>query len=384
MIEEMDEDRKLVIAFDAKRLFNNHTGLGNFSRTLVRDLQRFYPQHDYHLFAANTPRNIETELFFDKDKFTIHRPSWPMPFWRSIGMSSAINALKPDIFHGLSHELPFGLDPKIRTVLSFHDLIYEKYPKQFGWINSRLYKYKYRSSVRRADRVVAISNSTKSDLIEMYHCAEEKLSVIYQSCNDIFRSENLEEATVQVKLPNQPYFLYVGSIIERKGLLQTMIAYGHLPPEYQKPFVVVGGGNKDYIAKVKQMVNYYKVSNKVLFVKGLLNSDLLSVYDRSFALVFPSIYEGFGIPVIESLYRSKPVITSKISSLPEAAGPGAILVDPYDYNSIGQAMIDIQDNQRYKSLAIDGYRYVNDKFDPQLLFEQWMDLYESTVDKEFY
>jgi glycosyltransferase involved in cell wall biosynthesis len=365
--------RQLIIGFDAKRLFNNQTGLGNYSRTLVKHLQQHYPQHSYHLFASITPKTEDTAYFFDSEKFTIHRPGFKNPLWRTLGMSGPINKLKPDIFHGLSHEIPFGLDPNIKTIVSFHDLIYEYFPAQFGAINSRLYRWKYKSSVRRASHVVAISNSTKDDLIKYYKTNTDKLTVIYQSCNDRFINDDIDPS---YHPPIKDYFLYVGSIIERKGLLQTVIAYGHLPSNKRKPFLVVGKGDKSYLAKVMDMITYYGLTKDFHFLQHVPNEQLVALYDHAFALVYPSIYEGFGIPVIESLARSKPVITSTLSSMPEAAGPGAILVNPYLHEDICHAMIRIQDPHIYQSCAKSGQQYVINQFDPISISDQWMNLYQ--------
>ncbi len=366
----------LTIAFDAKRLFNNYTGLGNYSRTLVKQLQMNYPEHNYHLFAEKTPKNEDTAYFFDKEKFTIHRAGFSNPLWRTLGMSGPVNKLKPDIFHGLSHEIPFGLDPKIKTIVSFHDLIYEYFPAQFGLINSRLYRWKYKSSVRRATHVVAISHSTKDDLIKFYNVPSDKLSVIYQSCNERFMNEDFDKS---YKPPIADYFLYVGSIIERKGLLQTVIAYGHLPVHKRKPFVVVGKGDKAYLAKVMDMITYYGLNKDFHFLQYVPNEQLIALYDHAYALIYPSIYEGFGIPIIESLSRSKPVITSTLSSMPEAAGPGAILIDPYLHEDICDAMIKMQDPSIYSACAKTGHQYVINQFDPISICEQWMDLYQSMI-----
>jgi glycosyltransferase involved in cell wall biosynthesis len=373
------ENQKLIIAFDAKRLFNNFTGLGNYSRTLVRNLQTYFPEHEYHLFTPKIIKNEETVYFLNNEKFIVHTPSFNSPMWRSVGMASDINKLRPNIFHGLSHEIPFGIHKSIKTVLTFHDLIYEKYPEQFGLWDRWMYKWKYRSSAKRTDHIIAISESTKEDLISMYEVDEHKISVIYQSCNDVFQIAE-EETKLDGILANlSDYYLYVGSIIERKGLLSIIFAYAKLPDEYRKPFVVIGKGDKKYKQKVDDMIKYHGLASYFYFVNGISNERLLAVYDQSFALVFPSIYEGFGIPVIESLFRNKPVITSLISSLPEAAGPGAILVNPYDPDEICLAMIEINDSKKYDRLSRDGYTYVNDRFSSEGTATQLMDFYNLII-----
>jgi len=295
-------------------------------------------------------------------------------------MASEINALKPDIFHGLSHEIPFGLNSEIKTIITFHDLIYEKFPEQFGWWDRKMYQLKYKSSAKRADHIAAISESTKSDLIDVYNIPSDKITVIYQSCNDIFQEENSDNFQSYLDLADiNDYFLYVGSLIERKGLLQIIIAFAQLPEGYRRPFVVVGNGEKTYRSKVLDLIRYYRLEEYFYFINGVSNANLISVYDRCFALVYPSVYEGFGIPVIESLFRHKPVITSDISSLPEAAGPGAVLVNPYAPDDITKAMIWLSEKEVYQDLADRGSVYVKSRFSSQKTTETMMDLYHNLL-----
>ena len=364
MIESIDlVNKKMVLAYDAKRLFNNFTGLGNYSRTLLKNLQKFYPQNEYHLFTPQAKKNVETEYFFDDSKFIIHTQKQFNPLWRTIGMSSEVNEINPHIFHGLSHEIPFGLNKQIKTVVTFHDLIYELFPAQFGMVDTMIYKLKYKSSAKRADRIIAISKSTKKDLETHYNIHSHKISVVYQSCNSIFQEENFHEFMVPLELSGiSDYYLYVGSIIERKGLLQAIIAFSKLPAEYKKNFVVIGHGNNAYRKKINDLLQYYDLKDYFIFIDNIPNIDLSAVYEHCLGLVYVSIYEGFGIPVIECLFRNRPVITSNLSSMPEAAGPGGIVVDPYSPDDICLAMINLNNSNVREELIQKGYSYVKDNF----------------------
>ncbi len=379
----IEDKNKLVIAFDAKRLFNNFTGLGNYSRTLLKNLEHFYPQNEYHLFTPKITKNKETEFFIDHPAFTVHTPDRFSPFWRTYGMSAQINALKPDIFHGLSHEIPFGIDKDILKLITFHDLIYEKFPDQFNLTDRLMYKWKYQSSAKRADHIITISESTKNDLKELYRIPQENISIVYQSCNEVFQKGDFSEFPADSILKKlAPYYLYVGSIIERKGLLQTVIAYSELPSQYRKPFIVVGLGDKPYIKKVKDLIRYYQLEDRFHFINSIQNHELLALYDHCFTLIYPSVYEGFGIPVIECLFRNKPVITSELSSLPEAAGRGAILVNPYSPDSICQAMIGLHDENLYNHLVSDGWKHVVSHFSSENTAENMMKLYIEKVEQK--
>jgi glycosyltransferase involved in cell wall biosynthesis len=374
----------LILAFDAKRLFNNRTGLGNYSRTLVKNLQSLYPEHQYHLFTPNAPKNQETEYFFDESKFVIHTPKRWNPLWRFFAVANQINELSPDIYHGLSHEIPFGINKRTSTVLTFHDLIFEKYPKQFSFWDRNMYHFKYKNAVTRADHIVAISQSTLNDLKTYYSVPQSKMSIVYQSCNELFFTTDIEcSNNFKEDLPND-FYLYVGSIIERKGLVQIILAYAKLDYIYRKPLVIIGNGDLNYLKKVKDLIAYYRLQDKILFLKNINNQDLISFYDKCFCLIYPSIYEGFGIPVIESLARKKPVITSTLSSLPEAAGAGGILINPFDPTEIAHAMVRLHQKEIYTELVDKGFHYVQNNFSKQVTSHKMMELYHKVHDQNVF
>ncbi|MFZ1704990.1 MAG: glycosyltransferase family 1 protein [Saprospiraceae bacterium] len=363
----------MVIAFDAKRLFHNFTGLGNYSRTLVKNLQFFYPEHSYHLFTSKFSVNEESKYFLDKEKFTIHTSSNPL--WRSFGMRREINSLRPDIYHGLSHEIPTGLHPSICQLVTFHDLIYEIYPHQFGLWDRKMYQKKYRRSAKLADGIIAISQSTKQDLLTYYQIPGKKVKVLFQSCNEVFQT-NIPAMKTDL-IQEKDYFLYVGSLIERKNVENILRAFAKLDESQRKPFILVGSGLKNYVQHLKKMMHSLNIQQWFRMIPHVSNEQLVSLYDHAFALVYPSIYEGFGIPVIEALFRKKPVISSQISSLPEACGPGGLLVDPYQIDELSNALVEVQQNQVHKCLTEDGYKYVSQTFSSKVTTEAVMAYYEA-------
>lgn len=364
----------MVIAFDAKRLFTNFTGLGNYSRTLVRNLRKYYPGCEFHLFTPCIVKNAETEFFLDNPDFIVHTPARGRLMWRTLGMAGEVNELRPDIFHGLSHEIPFGLNTDISAIVTFHDLIYEHYPEQYGWWDRNMYRLKYRSAAKRAGHIVCISESTRRDLADLYHIPESKMSTVYQSC----RPEFMDSPCLPVDF-GKGYWLYVGSAIARKGLLQLVIAYGMLPPSARRPLVIVGSGPSEYTNQVKDMITYYNISSQIRWIERLDNQSLRSIYDDCYALIYPSMYEGFGIPLIESLSRFRPVITSDLSSLPEAAGPGARYADPFKPEEISAAMMDLENKTLYEKLAMEGRDYVMRQFNAEVTAGKMMEVYRKQV-----
>jgi len=371
----------LRIGFDAKRLFNNNTGLGNYSRTLVRSLKDHYPDNEYVLFTPKVIRNSQTEPFLDGD-FEVKKPgSMPGALWRTKYMCGDINKADLDIYHGLSHELPIGIH-KTNTcsIVTIHDIIYKMHPEDFPWIDRKVYDFKFRYSCEHADRIIAISQSTKADIMMHYGVPEEKISVVYQSCNEAFKKDITEQdmsATLRkYKLPDQ-YLLYVGTINERKNLLAAVKAIHQMREFLKIPLLVVGDG-KEYKQKVLDYIKKNNLESNVIFAPYIQNTDLPAIYRRARILLFPSRYEGFGIPVIEALFSRTPVITTRMSSLPEAAGPGAHYVDPDDPATIAEGITRILTSpEYYKQLITNGYNHVQ-VFNNKDISKLLMGIYERT------
>jgi glycosyltransferase involved in cell wall biosynthesis len=266
----------LTIGFDAKRLYQNFTGLGNYSRSLVSDLQRFYPENDYHLYSPGIKKRPSTLPFLENSSFRNHIYTGVLgSWWRTYGMVKDLKKDKLDIYHGLSHELPEGIDRlPIRSVVTMHDMVIKKHPDLFPWMDRKIYDKKFASACARADQIIAISESTKNDVIEAYGVEASRIKTVYQTCDPIFWQTYSKELVDQVlskyDLPKE-YLLYVGSVIERKNLLNLAKAVGKLPKGIAMPLVVVGEGKK-YFDKVKAWVKENGLlDNLYLSSRPLLN-----------------------------------------------------------------------------------------------------------------
>jgi glycosyltransferase involved in cell wall biosynthesis len=362
--------QKLKIGFDAKRLFHNKSGLGNYSRTLVSNLKKFFPEHEYHLFVPQLPQdNSYIREYLDGD-YIIHTNHTfaPNAWWRTVGCSAVINKLNLDIFHGLSHEIPFGINSQTKKIVSFHDIIYAKMPHLFSKIDSSFYNFKYSSALKRSDLIMAISESTARDINKLYGYAS-KTKVIYQACDDFFINNTIEDTI-------RDYYLYVGTITARKNLESIVNAYILLPEEYQLPFHIIGEGGSYKEGILKQLAKN-KVKSKFIFHGHVDNTTLLKFYQGAKALVYPSLYEGFGIPIIEALYNGCPVITSNTSSMPEAVGPGGKCIEPTDVMALKQAIIEFNNSSIADKYATAGLEYVTANFNSKALAVQLIDYYLS-------
>ena len=179
------------IGYDAKRLFCNHRGLGNYSRDLIRILSQYYPDNQYHLF---TPK-VKIEVSLNQKNTEVIQPEGfykmlPSSVWRSVGLTAEIKKKGDVIFHGLSQELPLGIEKlNIKKVITFHDAIFIRYPELYPSAYRKIFTAKNRQSCRISDRIIAISEQSKLDAIEFFNADPSKIEVVYQGCNNLFRQK---------------------------------------------------------------------------------------------------------------------------------------------------------------------------------------------------
>ncbi len=363
------------IGYDGKRAFQNKTGLGNYSRSLVTILSRNYPQHQYHLFAA------EQTALFDIHTFNNVRATSPgklfykkfAGLWRRWGMVKEIKASGLDIYHGVSNELPNGIEKiDIKTVVTVHDLIFERFPETYHFDERYVHRWKIKRACAIADAVIAISKQTKDDLVNLYGVNPEKIHICYQSCNPIF--EQLRDDTEKISVKNKyglpgRYFLFVSSIAPRKNLVAICRALILLKNKINIPLVVIGDGKKEK-AEVKKLMKANGMEDMLILLNELpvareaaftSAADFPAIYQQALALVYPSVFEGFGLPLLEALWSGLPVISSNASSLPEVAGDAALYFSPDDYELLAAHMLSIATNPAVgESLQNKGFERAKD------------------------
>lgn len=319
----------MKIAYDAKRAFANRRGLGNYSRDVIRLMLHYAPQNDYFLFGQPSP-------FCPTGDAHIVRPEgvWRLcpSLWRSYGCLNDMDGI--DIYHGLSGELPFGIHRlPLKTVVTMHDAIFMRYPHLYSAGYRRLFARKVQYACDHANRIIAISEQTKQDLITFFHADESKIRVVYQGCNNRFREPVTEARMAQVKqqyaLPEH-YILAVGAIEPRKnlkGLIEAMhIAHIDLP-------LVAVGGQSAYAAELAELAKASGVDLRYLHTMPF--EDLPAVYKMADVFCYPSIFEGFGIPILEAMCIGTPVVTSTGSCFAETGGDAALYADPLQPAEIG-------------------------------------------------
>ena len=333
------------IAFDAKRAFLNKTGLGNYSRNVLESIRE--SNSDDVLFPC-TPKVSEefSNMAVTSENFEVLLPTKAMDksfpgIWRSKTILSQLKDLKVELYHGLSNELPFGISKTgIHSVVTIHDLIFLRYPSYYTMVDSLIYRLKVKRACREADRIIAVSEHTKKDIVELLRISPEKIDVVYQTCHERFGLQVSEEQKIKVQKKNclpSSYVLSVGTIEKRKNLTSIIDAIARVPNVH----LVVVGKSTDYIQEVKGRIIKLGLEKRVMFIHEVEIADLPAIYQLAEMLVYPSQYEGFGIPVLEALYSGIPVITTRGGCFEEAGGPDSLYVAFGDIPGMSEAILNV-------------------------------------------
>ncbi|MFO8236058.1 MAG: glycosyltransferase family 1 protein [Bacteroidales bacterium] len=330
------------IGFDAKRAFFNKSGLGNYSRSTVQLLSKYYPDNSYFLY---TPKFSEANNeFIDSSNIHVRTPRQCFfrafnPYWRSYRMACDFKYDDIDLFHGLSNELPMNIrKSNVKSVLTVHDLIFMRYPTLYKKVDRWIYEKKFKLSCQRANTVIAVSQQTKDDLIHYFKIEEDKIRVVYQGCNPIFYDAKTEAEKNKLKqkynLP-ESFLLYVGTIEERKNALGIVKALHEGGIDI--PLVLVGKPTA-YKRRIEQYIADKNVKNDIRFFSEIPYEELPVFYQLSSAFIYPSFFEGFGIPILEALNSGVPVITSSGGCFHETGGPASMYVEPSSTEEIANAI----------------------------------------------
>lgn len=370
----------MKIGYDAKRIFHNASGLGNYSRDLVRILATYYPKNSYHLY---NPKKQKLNRWKPLPNTIEKQPKGIWRYFHSLWRQGPIvRQLKNDgidVFHGLSGELPKGL--RIPSIVTVHDLIFVHYPELYNPIDVYIHKRKVKHAVKKATKVVAISEQTKADLIRFTGVAEHKISVIYQGCHHAFKNKFSKEKRAEIRktfgLPEK-FVLYVGTLEERKNALS--IAKALKDSNHHMVFV---GKAKAYGKKLKTFVLEHQLQDRVVFIDQISIEELAGVYQCATVFCYPSFYEGFGIPIIEALYSGVPVITSKGGCFSEAGGVSSVYIDPKDKKQLQEAIEELfaESYTLRKKRIAEGLVHVQ-KFNDDVIAAHWDTQYTLIVQKQ--
>ncbi len=371
----------MKIGFDAKRAFFNFSGLGNYSRNIIRYMGRKFPEHDYFLYIPKRKSRFQNG---DIEKHALVYPeSWSgktfSSLWRSYWLGRKLEKDGIELYHGLSNEIPFDLPrPAVKSVVTMHDLIFMRFPEWYKPIDRRIYVRKARHACREADRIIAISEQTRSDIQEFLNIPANKIDVVYQGCDPVFYSPADEAEKIRIKnkysLPS-PYLLYVGTIEPRKNLLKIVQAMHAASLDI--PLIAIGRSTP-YLEVVRRFIREHAMQN-IRFLQNVPNEDLPALYQMAEIFIYPSRFEGFGIPILEALSSRTPVITSRGSCFPEAAGNDSAYVDPDDPEELAATIRKILDDSKLRdSMKSAGYQHAL-RFTEDIIAENIMRVYRKIV-----
>jgi glycosyltransferase involved in cell wall biosynthesis len=363
----------MIIGYEAKRIYHNTSGLGNYGRQLISSLAEAAPENIYHLYNYR-----KGEIKFNPAKNVIERrpasrSKLMANLWRQRLVSSQARKEGVQIFHGLGQELPYGLKKRgIKSVVTVHDLIFLRYPNLYKFIDRSIYLKKVKHACKVADLVVAVSSQTRQDLMDYLNIPAEKIMVIHQGCHPFFwqqHQNNVIPLLEKYELPER-FALFVGTLEPRKNPARL----AKVCAELKIPLVLVGKPTPYWHKFIKESSVQQKSYWQHITVKS--TRDLATLYSMADVFVYPSIFEGFGIPVLEALASQTPVITGKTSALPEVAGPGARLINVEAETELKEALQFFWFNEQERKKAVQLSSAYAEQFKDVVLAKNWLMLYE--------
>ena len=381
----------MKIGFDGKRAAQNFTGLGNYSRYVLEALSRYCRDVECCVYI---PKDVDNPAFgrvlaasSGKIKTVLPVGAFACKFrslWRVWGVTRVVEADGVQLYHGLSNELPLNIrsaSPAVKCVVTVHDIIFRRLPSCYPFIDRLIYDYKFRRACRNADHIIAVSECTRRDIIKDYGVPPQKVSVIYQGCDPSFSRSASPQVVAAVKkrysLPAR-FLLSVGTIEERKNLLSVVKALRLLPDDVH---LVAVGRRTGYTSLVDAYIAENNLGHRVHLLHGVPTADLPVIYQCADVFVYMSLYEGFGIPLLEALNSRLPVVAATGSCLEEAGGPQSLYVPPFDITAIACAVRRCMQPAVKASMVAAGLRWAA-RFSMERLAHQTMQCYNTLLGRE--
>lgn len=337
-------------------------GIGTYTHEVLQRLVKLMPECEFHFLFDREPSS--SFFYADNIKFHVLSPQARHPFlwwwWFEISAKNWLNKNKCDVF--LSPDSFLSLASTTPTLLIMHDIAFEHFDDHNNFLVRKYYRYFFSKYAKKASKILAVSEFTKQDIVNTYQISPEKIEIAYCGISDKYKPiSETEKSKQQQKISNgNPYFISIGSINPRKNLDKVIEAFSLFKHQTNLPHQLVIVGAKGWKSgKFYKAFNHSTFKNEIILT-GHLQPDILnSLLASAEALVFPSLFEGFGIPILEAFKAETPVITANVSSMPEVANDAAILVNPDDVQEICSAMIKILDENTAELLVNEGKERAN-------------------------
>lgn len=376
----------MIIGYDASSIVKDYAGVGSYSRTLMNDLSALVPQSvSLNLYAPDegseelrcqvTPRAGLRFLYPDNCFCGLQKD-----LWRIKGIVNDLRRDGVNLFHGLCGMLPDGIhDAGIKTVVTIHDIIFMRHPEYYNLFDRLYLGWRFRHTCAEADRIIAISECTKRDIMLYGNVPPEKIDVIYQSCGTRFKlresEKKLHEVHTRYMLPER-YIVSVGTIEERKNVMLAVRALRLLPEDVS--LVIVGRPTR-YLARLRAFAIRNNLTSRIRLLREVPNEDLPAIYQMAEVSVYPSRYEGFGIPVIEAIQSGLPVVACTGSCLEEAGGNDTLYVGPDDSYGMAEAIKSVLKGAPGREERIERSRQYITRFEGNNVARQVMDVYNKIL-----
>jgi len=377
----------MKISIDLTSIPNQKTGVGKYAMALIKALGKFDNENYYWIFVK---RNQAEDFNPKKKNFHIVLCSNILQskilriLWEQFILPLYIKRLKIDLLHSIHYTIPLFAGCKV--VVTFHDMTFFLFPEKHIFIKRLFFKLFIYISSWRANRLIAVSESTKRDIIKFLNVNNNKIDVVYEAIDPKYYILKNESMTLWIRnkysILNK-FILYVGTLEPRKNIIRLIQAYHNLLTKklINHQLVIVGKKGWHY-QEIFNMVNKLGLNEgrqKIIFTGYVPEEELPFLYNAADVFIYPSLYEGFGIPPLEALACGVPVISSNISSLPEVVGDAGILIDPYNVQEISQAMFEMSKNQKKRAqFKIKGLKRAQE-FSSEKLANETIKVYEKTM-----
>ena len=354
----------MKIAVNTRLLLKNRLeGIGWVAYETLRRMVKDHPDVEFYFIFDREPDPMF--IFGDNVKPIVLFPQARHPFlfiwFFEFSVTKALRKIKPDLFFSPDGYLSLRSD--VPQVTQFHDLNFEHFPKDMPKIHLWHYKKYFPKFARKAKRIVTVSEFSKQDIVDCYGVDPQKIDVAYNGVNEIFKPlPETEIMEIRGKYSGGfPYFMFVGSLHPRKNLARLFSAFDRFK-SYNRNDVklVIVGEKRWWTEPIQRAYDAMSCKDDVVFVGRLSAEDLHRVTAAALASVYVSYFEGFGIPILEAFKCDTPVITSNVTSMPEVAKDAALLVDPFNEDSIAKAMINVLDDKVRERLIEKGRERAKD------------------------
>lgn len=358
----------MKIGYDAKRFFLNQSGLGNYSRYVINGVAELFPNFDLTLFSTLESKHKHKLVSSGKKGLGAL-------VWRAFAITKNQDYLNLDVYHGLSNEIPLRRT-KVKTVVTIHDVIFKYLPETQHPINRWIYNFKTKRACKLADKIVAISEATKKDLIAFYDVDPAKIEVIYQDClPQFYDKEAIKKAVAQKYSLDKPYILCTGTIESRKSQLDLVQAFEQL--DFEGDLVLLGKKTA-YFKEIESFLKDKKaLKARVKVLDQADFEDFPALYAHAKLFVYPSICEGFGIPILEAMNTGVPTITTKDTVMEEVGEDAVLYFEGQNVLDLKNKMTELlTDTEKREQLVGKGYQQVL-KFRKEITLTKMVALYQA-------